>query len=567
MSTEIIKAAHGGATKGAAKRGARKAKRYRPGEAGSASRGAGRAVAAAAVRAHIGPAQTLREFRAAAPGLTMDERAEIVDQALAMLEQVYVHLPLKRAMHAVDPVQRLKLLRLRMGSMTESAFHAEISTVYSHLRDLHTGYVLPLPYQSVVAVLPFRVEAFFEDKVRRYVVTQVSPLVEDKNFKVGVVPTHWNGVAIERAVELNAEREAGSNLAARHAQGLESMTARWMGRSLPPDEEWVVIKYTDGEREREIRFEWHVVPPGSPASGADVTATAAAGSSELGVSAKAEVQRRIRKLLFSPESMAAERRMADLCASAAEPAEAATAAGVDLASDSLVPDAFDRFGAVETPHGTYGYLRIRTFNVEPERFLPEFVRLVALLPQDGLILDVRGNGGGFIASGEMLLQTLTPRPIEPALFSFLSSPLTFRLCEGDPRLEPWKDSIKQSIETAAAYSQGFPLTPVELCNDIGQQYHGPVVLVTDAMCYSTTDMFAAGFQDHEIGLILGTAASTGAGGANVWPHERLVNTLPGPNSPFRPASRRRTATAAGRSSRRRRRTSTGSTCTSTAGRG
>ena len=46
-----------------------------------------------------------------------------------------------------------------------------------------------------------------------------------------------------------------------------------------------------------------------------------------------------------------------------------------------------------------------------------------------------------------------------------------------------------------------------LCNGIGQVYYGPVVLITDALSYSATDIFAAGFQDNEVGLVLGTAAT------------------------------------------------------------
>jgi hypothetical protein len=56
---------------------------------------------------------------------------------------------------------------------------------------------------------------------------------------------------------------------------------------------------------------------------------------------------------------------------------------------------------------------------------------------------------------------------------------------------------------------------------VGQRYYGPVVLITDALCYSTTDVFAAAFQDHAIGPILGASGNTGAGGANVWTHEVL----------------------------------------------
>ena len=44
-----------------------------------------------------------------------------------------------------------------------------------------------------------------------------------------------------------------------------------------------------------------------------------------------------------------------------------------------------------------------------------------------------------------------------------------------------------------------------------------MVLVTDARCYSTTDIFCAGFQDHGIGRILGVGAATGAGGERLGP--------------------------------------------------
>jgi hypothetical protein len=88
-------------------------------------------------------------------------------------------------------------------------------------------------------------------------------------------------------------------------------------------------------------------------------------------------------------------------------------------------------------------------------------------------------------------------------------------------LKAWEPSLGRAVETGATFSAGFPITPPERCNDIGQRYYGPVVLVTDARCYSTTDIFAAGFQDHKIGPILGTDNNTGAGGANVWTLELI----------------------------------------------
>jgi hypothetical protein len=107
-------------------------------------------------------------------------------------------------------------------------------------------------------------------------------------------------------------------------------------------------------------------------------------------------------------------------------------------------------------------------------------------------------------------------------------------------LDKWAESIAESVVTGATYSSGFPLNSEESCNDIGQIYYGPVVLITDALSYSTTDMFAAGFQDNEIGEVLGTSDNTGAGGAEFWRYQDLVNaSKPNPHSPspFKPLPR------------------------------
>jgi hypothetical protein len=96
-------------------------------------------------------------------------------------------------------------------------------------------------------------------------------------------------------------------------------------------------------------------------------------------------------------------------------------------------------------------------------------------------------------------------------------------------LGPWTPSIRQAVSTGAVYSQGVPITDPDAANRVGQVYQGPVVLITDALCYSATDMFAAGFQDHEVGKILGVAENTGAGGANVWTHELLRQLMEAPH--------------------------------------
>jgi hypothetical protein len=182
----------------------------------------------------IGKSQEkLSTFLAQTKDLSPQERELVVNQALALLEGVYVHLPLKRAMYAVDPGQRLRLLRRRLGTLSTREFHDEMLSIFTELRDLHTNYMLPADlFQNKVAFLPFYLEGFFEGNQRKYIVSKIFG-VQDQHFTPGVEVTHWNGIPIDRAVMLNADRQAGSNLAARRARGLEAMTFRTLMLSSP----------------------------------------------------------------------------------------------------------------------------------------------------------------------------------------------------------------------------------------------------------------------------------------------------------------------------------------------
>ena len=181
---------------------------------------------------------------------------------------------------------------------------------------------------------------------------------------------------------------------------------------------------------------------------------------------------------------------------------------------------------------SYGLINIRTFYVQDtDGFVQEFVRLLEQMPENGLIIDVCGNGGGNIWASERLLQTVSPIEIAPERMQFVVTPGTLDLCRNHPAtsqipLHLWRPSLEEAVETGSVYSRAFPLTDRESCNTIGQRYYGPVALLVDGNCYSATDIFAAGFQDHGIGNVIGVSNNTGAGGANVWEHWLLTEALP-----------------------------------------
>jgi len=466
--------------------------------------------------------------------LSRRERLRIVDQALLLLEMNYVHLPLKQAMHAINPIQRLKLLKYRLetrGSDLDPVmqFHKRLLEIFASLRDVHTSYALPTPFAYQIAFLPFLVEQYFhlDAKRRRVEKFLISHLLDGilpkdssanaASFQPGVEALYWNGVPIHRAIEVNGENQAGSNPEARFARGLDNLTVRPLDTSLPPDEQWVDITYKTAAGETHtLTFEWlvynsdqlHRVPPSTIKKRAAIDMK------------KTKINEFKREFFSRPRPIKEN-----------EP--------------------FQRYFYPEarTVDGhQFGYLRLFSFDVKDHRktideFIGEIRRVITRpdFPQQGLIIDVRGNPGGTIRAGERLLQLFTPNRIRPELFEFINSPLNLEICRRAPRrmnLLRWADSIAESVKTGATYSMGFPLQPEEWCNEIGQVYYGPVILVTDALSYSTTDIFAAGFQDNGVGEILGTSDNTGAGGANLWYYDNLITAL-GKNSKtqFKPLPR------------------------------
>jgi hypothetical protein len=481
--------------------------------------------------------------------LSVDDRRLIVQQALLMLEQNYALLLFKVARYGINPLQRLRLMQVRLGRPDtlepEVSFHAELVDIYNSLRDLHTRYTLPRPFDRAAAFLPFLLKEFTEDGRRRYLVGRRwpdDPELPDETFRFGVEMTQWNGVPIARAIERFAERIPGANPDARHARAVDRFTFRSLGFGPPPDEELLTIGYIDHQgQNQQIDLRWRV---SSFAPGSSDSAVEEATASEVpfGIDVEAVRVARMRTLLFAPEFIAAEE--------SGEPA----APGPD--GIEVTPEFSTMFEArTERRAGDrmFGHLRIRTF-MPPEGTQPtlgwlisyvrEFIRLLGELPQDGLVVDIRGNPGGVIFASELCLQALTARPLEPEPAQFAATMLNLRICRAKQDKKAWLPSMEQALETGATHSAGVPLTPKDWLAEVPQSYFGPVVLVTDARCYSAADIFAAGFQDNGIGAgfqdngigtVLGVHDTTGAGGGNVWNTKNLLDSLPAaPDSPFRP---------------------------------
>lgn len=447
----------------------------------------------------------MRDFRRA--GLAAPDLQSVAEQMVVLLRDYYVHLPLKRSSLGIDPVQEASLLADDVRYIpAEAQFQRRAFEIMKRLRDRHTALRLPSPWRDMVAFLPFAAESYYDDSGRHVIVSKLMADPGDATFRVGTEITHWNGTPIARYIESLSWTNDGANPFARIALALRSLTVRPLGYVLAPDEDWVSLTFRAGTGFRTISIPWRVYlpPPLSAAGIASTTPTTGAAAVELGVDRNTLIVNGTWQDLYSASSPETGSTLQTAAAPAADALQNVVAR------------------VVKTAEGEFGYIRIFSFDTPDSRaFLTQFAALLQQMPKSGLILDVRSNPGGTIPSGEALLALFTKRLITPQPVSFRNS-LGVKSLSNVQMFLPWQHSARMQLETGEIFTQGFPVTTDIQISGV---YLGPIVLIIDALCYSTTDFFAAGMQDHGLATIIGVDPVTGAGGANVWSHGTLSSLL------------------------------------------
>ena len=501
--------------------------------------------------------------------LSREERETICDQAILVFEQFYAHLPFKRARYAADPIQRVRLLRAQIPNLTEQAFHETMIQLFTSLRDVHTLYGLPHPYSGSFSFLPFFVDSYVDKGQRRFVVTDIlegfNP--DPGNFSHLCEITAWSGVPIGKAVDLLAQSIPGGNKATRIIRGTMRLTVRSLTTALPPAEELVFVQFkpyhpNSGKEveERVIAVPWHVgsgiglgTLQGSAAKSWSDKAVYSSSCTQLADLATVKSALWENKPVKSRKSVAGQDNSVAVTNSLRKFLQVHHTKEIVNGETPWISMLTDEANSEKK----FGYVRIYRF---PDTFgvvSQEFQSILQQLEDneyaaDGLILDIRSNPGGNITEAECMLQMLTAKQIQPARFHFPNTEaVQFLLAsvaskaaieEAKDRLPDrqrrsvnkaegffgdWTDGVLTGAASGSALTDGRPITPVKDANAVGQIYQGPVALLTDAGTYSAADIFSGGFQDHEIGVIIGMDENTGGGGASSWHHaDELMQLSP-----------------------------------------
>ena len=189
-----------------------------------------------------------------------------------------------------------------------------MTEIFTSLRDLHTNYILPSPFRAdgSVPAIP-RVVMLREWRHPAYIMAEAMGGFSHPTFLPGVNLTYWNGIPIDRAIEIAAfSYHAGSNPAAQaHPGGRRPYQTGHELIARPPDEEWVLVGYEDlnGQSARGVscRLDNYRASAGGRCwrAGSPQTDVAAA----FGLDLEGDAFRRINKMLFAQHVIAEKQRI------------------------------------------------------------------------------------------------------------------------------------------------------------------------------------------------------------------------------------------------------------------
>jgi C-terminal processing protease CtpA/Prc len=437
-----------------------------------------------------------------------EERELVAKQALMMMKDLYVHreLKIKDFGAGADPVPRLEDMVKRAASMNDEEFHVAMQKIFLDLHDHHTNYIAPMPLRCSYALAPLAFADVYDGGSLKVIVKNRTRLLKDKtpeteNVKAGDELVAINGVAVGKLIEERKNLSGGANDDAMVVGAIRNLSLISLAQNAVPSED--AIKYTlkrDGaEYTVDTKYFAAVNIPGC-AEEAESEAT--------------------RKVSFKREMLRAENPDVRIYNDLVAPEKS-----TPFAEEEKLP--VGQFYTVKTPAGKIAKFDLETFMPEGDESADSVIHQVRIQLEKAqpdtaaLIIDMRGNGGGLILLAEGLTQLFTPSHIESMPVRFLPNQLnldTF-LKANQGKENGWSQDAKDGMDSRSKYTKPRTITSKDAANRYGQVWFKPVVVLTDANCYSACDLFAAAMQDHAAATIIGTHSTTGAGGANVMSYD------------------------------------------------
>jgi len=462
------------------------------------------------------------------PELTDAEKRTMAEQAQIFMRDLYVHRFDKLDFYPGlgDQVPAIEEVVNNIDSLSVTEMEKALYNIFVSQRDLHLNYLLPSPYANFRSFLPLtftrtasrrdffevRINAIDEEAFKAFAPDQRTPEIGDKVVR-------YDNLPISQAVERQLATGQGANRFGGFTRAIGQMTFVPHRLHLVPEQNEVTITLVSSKKRRygrppehyTITLPWIAQLPAAP------TLTSAAREFAPAI------ESRVKK--FNPETLNEAKNIWQ-----EEFNNFVASRGMTQKSDypsnpSAEPTL--TWGTIDNRFGHFGYFNLSSFVPENGTdFTIEEIRRIIFEEfdeTDGLIFDVRNNGGGSIVLADKLSQLFSRNDTKVIDARLLNTDLN-RTIFNDSLLgqfiDPaWATAINDVEGTDERYSARVPFTSDADANALGQAYYKPVAVLMNARSYSATDLFTCAMRDNVAALVYGEDPLTGAGGANVITHE------------------------------------------------
>ncbi|KAI9202896.1 uncharacterized protein BJ171DRAFT_444090 [Polychytrium aggregatum] len=461
-----------------------------------------------------------------------DKRQAVADE-VSKLFDIWVNRQSKIDHYGSDPLAVLGDIVGNARTTDDLSFHLSISRLFLSIRDLHTNYYLPPPYACNRAFLPwgfqfvdgpdywqptlavagfinagFPLSQFYTPEVRAAVA----------NVKLGHTLVSINGLEFgERYFEDPHNYQTYGAAGANDQGGMQRYAAKlsaFNGRSGPlplPEEDNLKLVFAD-ENGRQYtvsvpyiqRVDGGCIAPLLQSNGLQ------AEESSL-LSDPVPPPKKLPPQMYDPTND--EYR--------------------ELFPDNYIPYTPTGEGTVlyskYTNNGAnVGVIRITSFQATTgdDGAIQTIRNLLVneFKDTDGLIIDLRSNGGGSITYADSLPQLFKYGWVPYSARALVSKTNTNLFNSASISERDWTAPYNAGLAAGNKYSDLHPFDLPKDVNTIGVAYLKPVAILNDAKCFSACELTSANFQDFEIATIFGEDGQTGGGGANVVEH--TANLVP-----------------------------------------
>lgn len=445
------------------------------------------------------------------PEYTFEQKKLVLDQARLILEQLYVHQRIKTADFGptANPIPYLNQLESELTNISTIEFHQRLSAIFYRLRDLHTLYYLPSPYACYQSFLPFALKEVKDQNGKE--VIAVSEVGDDPdvvkyfpanfNVKVGDILTKYDGLDVEQAISRQMTRSLGANPSAARRNAILGLKFLQHNLDFLPQKDSIPVELMNN-----LGVKYQVNAPWITWTDWDCLAEA-----QIPEYLAAPV---LRKKKFKPKIKIHRSKT-----------KGESIAKINVGHTDE-PELYWQIN--HSKYGTFGYIELASFTPDVLTVDEVIARVKEILLQDemkktdGLMIELRGNGGGQLPLAERLIQFFSPKSVAPTEFYLKNSSANSYYLNTLFKDDPFTVVLNKAVTMGWSFTGTHPITSNEVMNDEGQIYFKPIAVFTSSACYSACEVFSSLIQDNKLGTIFGEDVTTGGGGANTYSLNELL---------------------------------------------